>query len=116
MSVGRPRCSSGIDGVRPLLSGGRRVVVDGHAICGECGGALELVGPDRWQHAPRGHAEAAAARHARRLKAGASYEAFKAGFPWVSCSEDEWREAIRRLEAFHVGLAAAARRRELRAG
>lgn len=116
MRVGRPPCSGGSDGVRPLVSGGRRVVVDGHAICGECGGALELVGPDRWQHAPRGRVKPPPRVTLARLKAGASCEAFKAGFPWATCSEDEWREAIQRLEAFHVGLAAAARRRELRAG
>ena len=116
MRVGLPPCSSGPDGVRPLLSGGRRVVVDGHAICRECGGALELVGPDRWRHAPRGHPKRPPRITLAGLKAGASCEAFKASFPWVSCSEDDWREAIRRLEAFHAGLAAAARRREVRTG
>ena len=116
MRVGRPLCSGGTDGVRPLLSGGRRVVVDGHAICAECGAALELVGPDRWQHAPRRRVKPPPRVTLARLKAGASCEAFKAGFPWATCSEDEWREAIRRLEAFHAGLAAAARRHELRAG
>lgn len=116
MSVGAQTCSGGPDGVRPLLSGGRRVVVDGHAICEGCGGALELLGPDRWRHAPRGHPKQPPRITLARLKAGASCEAFKTRFPWTTCSEDDWHEAIRRLEAFHAGLAAATRRREVRAG
>ena len=43
-------CAEGAAGVRPLLSAGRRVVVDGHAICAECGGAVEPVGPEQWRH------------------------------------------------------------------
>ena len=34
MGVGAPPCNGGPDGVRPLLGGGRRIVVDGHAIAG----------------------------------------------------------------------------------
>jgi len=69
--------------VRPLLSAGRRVVVDGHPICDRCGVALELVAPDRWRHAGRRRAPT------RR-----------------STGPDAYRKA----------LAAAARRRTLRAG
>ena len=39
--LGRARCRGGPDGVQPLLDGGRRVIVDGHPICGKCGGAVE---------------------------------------------------------------------------
>jgi hypothetical protein len=116
MNVGVPPCNGGPDGVRPLLSGGRRIVVDGHPICGECGGALELVGPDRWRHAPRGRPKRPPRITLARLKAVPSCEDFKAKFPWASCSEDDWREGLRRLEGFHSGLAAAARRRALRTG
>jgi hypothetical protein len=97
------------------LSGGRRVVVDDHAICEECGGALEAVGPDQWRHAPRGRPKRPPRITLARLKAGASYEAFMARFPWATCAKDDWREAVRRLEAYHAGLAAACRRRELAA-
>ena len=116
MRIGVPPCNGGADGVRPLLSGGRRILVDGHAICGECGRAVELVEADRWRHAPRGRPKRPPRITLPGLKAIGSYRRFKAVFPGASCSEDEWREGIRRLEAFHAGLAAAARRRALRTG
>lgn len=95
--------------IRPLLSAGRRVLVDGHAICDECGGAVEPVGPDRWRHGltRRARATAAAAR---------TYEQFKARFPWVSASEEEWQDAARRLEHYQRSLKGVARRRSLQAG
>jgi len=116
MRIGVPPCNGGPDGVRPLLSGGRRIVVDGHAICGECGRAVELVEADRWRHAPRGRPKQAPRVTLAGLKAIGSYQRFKTAFPAASCSEDEWREGIRRLEAFHADLVAAGRRRALRTG
>jgi hypothetical protein len=116
MGAGVPACDGGADGVRPLLSGGRRVVVDGHAICARCGRAVALVGPDRWGHAPRGRAAHRPRITLAGLKAAKSYADFRARFPAASCSEDDWREAIRRLEAFRAALAVAGRRRTLRAG
>jgi hypothetical protein len=116
MSDGVPPCKGGAAGIRPLLSGERRVIVDGHAICGECGRAVELVGSDRWRHAPRGRARKPPRIPLARLKGIANYQDFKSRFPAACCSEDDWREGIRRLEAFHAGLAAAGRRRALRAG
>jgi hypothetical protein len=116
MSAGAPRCGGGPDGVRPLLHGGRRVVVDGHAICSECGGAVELAAPDLWQHAVRGRARRLPRITLAALRASAGFDAFKVRFPSVSCSEDEWREGIRRLEAFHEGVAAAGQRRALGPG
>jgi hypothetical protein len=115
MSARVAPCRGGPDGVRPLLSGGRRVVLDGHPICDECGRAVELTGPDRWDHAPPGRKGAPRITLAA-LRAPARFEDFRARFPSASCSEDEWREAVRRLEAFHDGLAAAGRRRALRPG
>jgi len=49
-SVVSERCTAEPGGIQPLLSAGRRVVVDGHAICAVCGGAVEPIGPDRWRH------------------------------------------------------------------
>ena len=43
-------CGGGPAGVRPLLSGGRRVIVDGHPICDLCGGAVEPASADEWRH------------------------------------------------------------------
>jgi len=116
MGVGVTPCNGGPDGVRPLLSGGRRVVVDGHAICAECGAAVELAGPGRWRHAPHGRPKRPPRITLARLKAIRSHREFTARFPSAGCSEEEWREGIRRLEAFHAALAAAGRRRALRAG
>jgi len=80
----RGKCTGEAAGVRPLLSSGRRVTVDGHPICSECGGAVEPVGPDAWRHglSPR-----------PRLTPLASYAEFARRFPWVVVSEDEWRRA-----------------------
>lgn len=36
--------------MRPLLSAGRRVIVDGHPICDLCGGAVEAFGAEQWRH------------------------------------------------------------------
>jgi hypothetical protein len=116
MSAGAPRCAGGPDGVRPLLDRGRRVVVDGHAICSACGGAVELAASDLWRHAPGGRARRAPRITLAALRAAGDFAAFRAKFPSVSCSEDEWREAIRRLGAFRAGLAAAGRRRALGPG
>src|SRR4051812_25607157 len=78
------RCTGGVAGVRPLLSSGRRVTVDGHAICAECGGAVEPVGPDQWRHG---------ASRRPRLTPLASYTEFNKRFPWVVVPEVEWRRA-----------------------
>jgi hypothetical protein len=96
---------------RPLLSGGRRVVVDGHPICDVCGGAVEPVGPDLWHHARPG-------RGARRIALGklTTYEEFKARFPWTAASPEDWREGLSRLARYRARLAAAGRQLRLRAG
>lgn len=102
------RCAGEAAGVRPLLSAGRRVIVDGHPICAVCGGAVEPVGPDQWRHG--------LSRRPRFTPFAASFEEFSSRFPWVSTSEAEWREALRCLTQYRKELSAAARRRELRAG
>ena len=102
----------GPDGVRPLLDSGRRVVIDRHAICSECGGAVEQTAPDPWRHAPGGRVRQPRLTLAALRLAG-GFDVFRAKFPSVGCSEDEWREGIRRLEAFRDGLAAAGRRRTI---
>src|SRR5262249_7880675 len=79
----RGRCTGGAAGVRPLLSSGRRITVDGHPICSDCGGAIAPVGPQQWRHglSPR-----------RRLAPLATYAEFSRRFPWVVVSEDEWHQ------------------------
>jgi hypothetical protein len=76
--------------VRPLLAAGRRIIVDGHAICDACGGAVRLVGPQQWRHA------------SGRLVPPTPAELRACGI----VSEDEWREGNRRLEAYRARLAA----------
>ena len=107
-------CRGGPAGVRPLLSGGRRVVVDDHPICSECGCAVELTAPDRWDHTRRGKRPPRITPAA--LHATVCFDDFRARFPSVACSEDDWREGVRRLSAFRDSLAAVGRRRALRPG
>jgi hypothetical protein len=107
-------CRGGPDGVRPLLSGERRVVVDGHPICSVCGRAVEFTAPDRWDHVRRGTRRPRITLAA--LRAASRFEDFRARFPSAECSEADWREGVSRLEAFRDGFAAAARRRALRPG
>lgn len=108
-------CAGGVAGVRPLLSAGARVIVDGHAICAVCGGAVQPSGPDEWRHAPSGRPARLRIPPAE-LGSLQTYEAFKARFPWAAASESEWREGLRRLGQFRARFAALGRRRRLRAG
>src|SRR4249920_2768731 len=78
------KCTGGAAGVRPLLSSGRRVTVDGHPICSECGAPVEPVRPDQWRHG---------LSRRPRLTPLASYTEFNKRFPWVVVPEDEWRRA-----------------------
>jgi hypothetical protein len=82
-------------------------MVDGHAICEACGGAISLVAPERWQHGkgrPRAPITLAA------LRTLPTYEAFKARFPWAaSVSEAAWRDGMRQLERYDSALRAASR-------
>jgi hypothetical protein len=119
MSLGRANqsapCADGAAGIRPLLSVGLRVLVDGHPICAVCGGAVRPTGPDEWRHAPRGGSKPP------RISTGeaaslASYSAFRARFPWAAATEDEWREGVGRLGRFRAQLASSKNRRRLRLG
>jgi hypothetical protein len=101
-------CAKGAADIRPLLSAGRRVLVDGHAICAECGGAVEPVGPDRWRHG--------VSRRRRITPAAASYADFTRRYPWLSATEAEWRSAAAAFAEYRGMLSAAAKRRQLRAG
>jgi hypothetical protein len=83
-------------------------MVDGHAICAECGGAVEAIGPDQWRHG--------LSRRPRITPIASSYDEFKARFPWLTVSEAEWRDALQRLKEYRKGLSAAGRRRGLRGG
>jgi hypothetical protein len=106
MTTTTERCAGGAAGVRPLLSAGRRVLVDGHPICAECGGAVEPVAPDQWRHGL-----------SRRpgLAPLASYRQFARRFPWMPVSEQDWQDAARCLGEYRKKLARA-KRRQLAAG
>jgi len=101
-------CAGGAAGVRPLLSEGRRVVVDGHAICAECGGAVEPVGPEQWRHG--------LTRRRQVTPLAPSYQHFRNRFPWVSASEEEWQRAAQCLADYRRSLKALARAKGVRAG
>jgi len=102
------QCAEGAAGTRPLLSAGRRVMVDGHAICARCGAAVEPVGPDQWRHG--------LSRRPRLSPFFPSFERFRSRFPWLSTSAAEWQAALQCLKQYRKGLSAARRRLELRAG
>jgi len=111
-SVVSERCTAEPAGIQPLVSAGRRVVVDGHAICAVCGGAVEPIGPHRWRH---GRSQPPRITRAA-LKRLTTYEEFRSRFPLTAVLEDEWREGVRVLEEYHAGLTAVSRWRQLRAG
>ncbi|WP_432837386.1 hypothetical protein [Dactylosporangium sp. CA-092794] len=97
--------------MRPLLSGGRRVSVDGHPICGGCGAAVAPTAPDRWRHVPPGRPYPHGSKwlapitltELRRLE---TFEAFAARYPDAAVTPGEWLEGRRRLEDYHARLAA----------
>ena len=101
MTTTTETCAGGAAGVRPLLSEGRRVVVDGHPICAECGRAVEPVGPEQWRHG--------LTRRPRVTPELPSYREFAKRFPWVSVSEPEWQEAARCLAEYRKNLKALAK-------
>lgn len=96
------RCAGGAAGIRPLLSAGRRVLVDGHPICAECGGAVEPTAPDAWRHG--------LSRRPRVTPLVSSYREFAQRFPWVGASEQEWRDAAGCLRDYRDRLKAPAGR------
>ena len=69
---------------------------------------MEPIGPNEWRHG--------LSRRPRLTPVAPSYIHFKNRFPWVSASQAEWHDAVRRLKEYRKGLNAAGRRRELRAG
>ena len=112
--------------IHPLLHDeGDRVQVYGQPICAECGRTIVAIGPDRWRHAPAGHAAARPSKwlapSINDLRACRTYEEFGARYPWavrsqsVATTHDQWRDGMARLERYRDGLAALARRRTLRA-
>jgi len=111
-----PACNAGPDDVLPLLSGGRRVSVDGHPICSCCGAAVEAVDGDRWRHAPGGRPRPRPPITPGLLRACGTLAAFRARHPGFACSDDDWREGVRRLEEYGTQLDAVRRVHPLRAG
>ena len=116
--------------VRPLLSAGHRVLVDGQPICMVCGQSVEPMDPERWRHVPKGRR---AARHSKWLRPitldallkRRTYEDFAARFPWAVhpalggpfvTSVEQWREGVRRLDRYRSGLRMIRARRHLDVG
>lgn len=89
------KCAGGADGVRPLLSAGRRVTVDAHPICDVCGAAVEPVRPGEWRHG---------LSRRPRVTPLASYREFQRRFPWLAVPQDEWRRAAVALAAYRNRL------------
>ena len=88
--------------MQPLLSEGRRVLVDGHAICAECGAAVEAVADGQWRHG----------RSRRpRLEPTDSFAEFVRRFPWVSTPEGEWQNAAQTLRSYRERLKSVGRKR-----
>jgi hypothetical protein len=83
------------------------VLVDGHAICAECGVAVEAVAGGEWRHG---------LTRRPRLEPTHSFAEFTRRFPWVSTSEGEWRDATRILGDYENKLKTFARRKRLAAG
>ena len=116
--------------VQPLTARGRLVTVDGHPICAVCGAAVVPAVTPPWDHLPAGR------RYPRRsawfapvtwpeLAGLGTYREFVARYPWTRrpelcgggiTSEEDWREGVLRLRAYHAAFSALRRRRILRAG
>lgn len=78
------------------------MLVDGHPICAECGGAVEPLAPGQWRHG---------LSRRPRLSLTDSYEQFTARFPWLCVSAREWRDAAGTLSEYQKLKALAARGR-----
>ncbi|HEY7265474.1 MAG TPA: hypothetical protein VH589_28825 [Trebonia sp.] len=114
--------------VRPLLSRGQLVTVDGHPVCEVCGTAAAPGQAARWAHVPPGRAFPRGSRWFAQvswaeLRGLRSYAEFAARYPWtahpelcggVITSEADWREGVRRLRSYHSLLTSARRHRVLR--
>jgi hypothetical protein len=84
------------------------VLVDGHPICAECGGAVEPVAPEQWRHG--------LSRRPRVTPLVPSYQHFTRRFPWLSVSEQEWHDAARCLSDYRKRLKALGGRLRLGTG
>lgn len=116
-----PRLADHPNGVRPLLSRGRRVVVDAAPICATCGRAVLPTGPDRWRHVPTGRRFTGRSRWLSPASLAAvrdspTYAELVGRFPAVArtTTEAEWLEGRRRLVEYAAALDRVRRRRSLR--
>ena len=90
--------------VRPVVAAGRRVVVDGRAVCAGCGRPVTPVGPGAWAH---GRARTAFLTPVDEASVGLAYPEFGRRHPWavdpaygpVTTAED-WAAARDRLAAY----------------
>jgi hypothetical protein len=103
--------------VRPLLHAGRRVLVDDHPICGECGRAVRPTGPGRWRHLAPGESYPRRSKwlspSLAELRACKTFEEVAARFPDTRVTRADWHESVRRLECYHARLAELRRPRRL---
>ena len=124
-----PRATDHDEHVRPLLSAGQRVLVDGHPICGKCGKAVQPIDLERWQHV-HGHHVPRRSRWLRPITLDAllelrTFDDFAARFPWAVhaalsgpfiTSVEQWREGVRRLDRYRAGLRLISKVRDLGLG
>jgi hypothetical protein len=87
-------------------------MVDGHPICAACGGAVASIAPDRWRHGKARQAPHITLAAVKRLQ---TYDEFRARFPTLAASEEEWRGGMRQLDEYRAARHAASRRRTLSA-
>jgi hypothetical protein len=81
---------------------GEPVLVDGHPICGECGGPAGLVHDERWRHVPADAPWPPQPLTWSRLRRFKTFAAFAARFPWAAwVGPSDWALAMGRLAAFH---------------
>jgi hypothetical protein len=98
-------------------------------VCVACGVTVVPAAGGRWRHLPAGRPYPRRSRWLapvtwRQLRRMASYQEFTARYPWTVrpdlcggiTTEQDWREGVRRLRAYHAGLAAAGRRSAVRPG
>lgn len=116
--------------VRPLVDSRGWVRVDGRPICAVCGNGIQLSGPNRWRHVPRGRRYTGRSKwlspvRLDELRTIKTYQEFGARYPWAVrpdfggpdvTSKEQWQEGVERLEHYGAALSEIGRRRQLASG
>jgi hypothetical protein len=115
--------------VEPFVHAGSRVVVDGHPICAACGRGVVPTGPGRWRHLAADEPFPGRSKWlsptSAELRRCTTYERFAATYPWAVSPDDggryattpaQWREGMRRLDAYEAALSTAVAERDLGPG